>query len=128
MTTIATTEAAAEAGVTADTIRTWCRRNVIAAVKQAGRWIIDTASLAHRIAIGAMRTRKEAQMTQQQPQPPATDRQVSYIMSLINKLADSDFGLEYYDGPTSKHEVQALSQAQASNLIENLKGLPDGPC
>jgi hypothetical protein len=55
-----TTAAAVQAGVTADTIRTWCRRNVIAAAKQAGRWIIDTASLAHRIAIGAMRARKQA--------------------------------------------------------------------
>ena len=50
-----TTAAAAQAGVTVATIRTWCRRNVIAAVKTSGRWVIDTASLAHRIAIGAMR-------------------------------------------------------------------------
>lgn len=50
-----TTTAATEAHVTVATIRTWCRRNVIAATKRAGRWIIDTASLAHRIAIGAMK-------------------------------------------------------------------------
>lgn len=53
-----TAAAATQASVTAATIRTWCRHNVIAAVKQAGRWVIDTASLAARIAIGAMRTRK----------------------------------------------------------------------
>lgn len=47
-----TTAAAIQAGVTTDTIRTWCRRNVIAAAKQAGRWIIDTASLAYRISLG----------------------------------------------------------------------------
>lgn len=58
-----TTAAATQAGVTVDTIRTWCRRNVIAAVKQAGRWVIDAASLAHRIAIGAMRARKAKPMT-----------------------------------------------------------------
>lgn len=58
-----TTTAALEAHVTVATIRTWCRRNVIAAVKQAGRWIIDTASLAHRIAIDAMRSpRKDTRM------------------------------------------------------------------
>ncbi|MBI0293321.1 helix-turn-helix domain-containing protein [Streptomyces sp. PRKS01-29] len=51
-----TTTAAAQAGVTIPTIRTWCRRGVIAAIKTAGRWIVDAASLAHRIAIGAMRT------------------------------------------------------------------------
>ena len=59
MTTITTTEAATQAGVTVATIRTWCRRNVVAAVKRAGRWVIDTASLAHRITIGARRTRQE---------------------------------------------------------------------
>jgi hypothetical protein len=52
-----TTTAAIQANVTADTIRTWCRIGAIAAVKQAGRWIIDTASLAARIAIGAMKRR-----------------------------------------------------------------------
>lgn len=49
------TAAAAEAGVTVATIRTWCRRNVISAAKAAGRWVIDTASLARR-------TRKETSM------------------------------------------------------------------
>lgn len=47
-----TTAAAIQANVTVATIRTWCRRGIIAATKQAGRWIIDTASLAHRITIG----------------------------------------------------------------------------
>lgn len=53
-----TTAAALEAHVTVDTIRTWCRIGAVTALKQAGRWVIDTASLAHRITIGAMRTRK----------------------------------------------------------------------
>jgi hypothetical protein len=50
-----TTLAAAQAGVSIDTVRTWCRIGAVAAVKQAGRWIIDTASLAVRIAIGKMK-------------------------------------------------------------------------
>lgn len=50
-----TATAAIQANVTTDTIRTWCRRGVIAAAKQAGRWIIDTTSLATRIAIGKMK-------------------------------------------------------------------------
>lgn len=50
-----TSTAAAEAQVTVATIRTWCRIGAVAAVKQAGRWIIDTASLAARIAIGKMK-------------------------------------------------------------------------
>lgn len=50
-----TTAAATEAHVTVATIRTWCRNGVVTATKTAGRWIIDTASLAARIAIGAMK-------------------------------------------------------------------------
>lgn len=46
-----TATAAKQAKVTVATIRTWCRRNVIGAVKLAGRWIIDTASLEKRIAM-----------------------------------------------------------------------------
>ncbi|MER5902983.1 helix-turn-helix domain-containing protein [Streptomyces mirabilis] len=55
-----TTAAATQAQVSVPTIRTWCRTGVIAATKRAGRWIINTASLAVRIAIGAMRARKQA--------------------------------------------------------------------
>ncbi|MET9051206.1 helix-turn-helix domain-containing protein [Streptomyces bacillaris] len=50
-----TTTAAKTAKVTVATIRDWARRGIIAATKVAGRWIIDTASLARRIAIGAMK-------------------------------------------------------------------------
>nr|WSX25548.1 helix-turn-helix domain-containing protein [Streptomyces tubercidicus] len=50
-----TTAAALQAHVTVATIRTWCRRGIIAATKQAGRWIIDTASLARRLTIGALK-------------------------------------------------------------------------
>lgn len=47
-----TTAAATQAGVTVATIRTWCRRGVVAAAKVAGRWVIKAASLARRIALG----------------------------------------------------------------------------
>lgn len=50
-----TTAAALEAHVSVATIRTWCRRGVIAATKAAGKWVIDTVSLAARIAIGALK-------------------------------------------------------------------------
>jgi hypothetical protein len=59
-----TTTAAAQANVTVATIRDWARRGIIAATKRAGRWIIDAASLAHRITIGTWRTA----MTE--PKPP----------------------------------------------------------
>jgi hypothetical protein len=58
-----TTTAATEARVTVATIRTWARRGAIAATKQAGRWVIDAASLARRIAIGARKARKAIAFT-----------------------------------------------------------------
>ncbi|WP_030569783.1 hypothetical protein [Streptomyces aureocirculatus] len=42
-------------------------------LKQAGRWIIDTASLAIRIAIGAIRTREAKVMTEPAAQYPWDD-------------------------------------------------------
>lgn len=48
-----TRTAATTADVTTATIRNWCRRNVIAAVKTAGKWTIDETSLRHRIALSA---------------------------------------------------------------------------
>lgn len=51
-----TTTAATTAGVTAGTIRTWCRIGAITATKTAGRWVIDAASLTHRINIGQRKT------------------------------------------------------------------------
>lgn len=68
-----TTAAALQANVTADTIRTWCRRGVVVADKVAGRWVIDTASLAHRIAIAAMRTRKATVTEPATPNVPWDD-------------------------------------------------------
>ncbi|OII60594.1 hypothetical protein BJP40_09545 [Streptomyces sp. CC53] len=55
-----TTAAATQAGVTIATIRTWCRRGAVAATKAAGRWIINAASLARRIEIGARRVPQPA--------------------------------------------------------------------
>ena len=52
-----TTAAALQANVTTKTIRIWCRRGVIAATKHAGRWIIEAASLTHRITIGQRKAR-----------------------------------------------------------------------
>lgn len=54
-----TTTAAAQAGVTIPTIRTWCRLGAVTAIKRAGRWTVDAVSLAHRITIGQLKTRKQ---------------------------------------------------------------------
>jgi hypothetical protein len=68
MTATATTaQAATTAGVTVATIRTWCRKGVIAATKTGGRWVITTTSLARRIAIGQYRKHSPAQALHLQP-------------------------------------------------------------
>lgn len=59
-TTITTAQAAGQAGVTVATIRYWCRYGAITAVKRAGRWAIDTASLTHRITLSTRRARRTA--------------------------------------------------------------------
>lgn len=47
-----TATAAKTAGVTPATIRTWARAGAVTAVKVSGRWVIDEATLRHRIALG----------------------------------------------------------------------------
>lgn len=60
-----TTTAAHTAGVTRDTIRTWCRTGAVAATKTAGRWVINPASLARRISLNIRRTKKETTVPEQ---------------------------------------------------------------
>lgn len=55
MTTLTSTAAATQAGVTVATIRSWCRRGTVTATKAAGRWVINASSLARRITIGTWR-------------------------------------------------------------------------
>ncbi len=55
-----TTEAATQAHVTTATICAWARRGVIVATKTGRRWSINAASLAHRIAIGALKAVRTA--------------------------------------------------------------------
>jgi len=47
-----TTTAAAKAGVTVSTVRTWCRIGAVAATKNGRRWVIEASSLERRIALG----------------------------------------------------------------------------
>ena len=51
MTTLTVTQAAAKAGVSPSTIRTWCRMGAVAATKIGRRWHIDPASLDYRITL-----------------------------------------------------------------------------
>jgi hypothetical protein len=63
--------AATTAGVDISTICTWCRIGAVAAVKVAGKWLIETRSLAHRIALG--RKPVPAPLTQVKGPVPSVD-------------------------------------------------------
>ncbi|MFF8100121.1 hypothetical protein ACF07S_10150 [Streptomyces sp. NPDC016640] len=93
-----TAAAAAQANVTVATIRTWCRRGVIAATKTAGRWVINTASLAARIAIGAMKrpARQEAR--------PVIDLTATYVHALLPGEEPRDFTVKVKERTTHDGE------------------------
>ncbi|MEE2054668.1 helix-turn-helix domain-containing protein [Nocardiopsis tropica] len=54
--------AAQLADVTLSTVYTWARMGAVAAHKAGRRWVINAASLAHRISLGIRRTRKATTM------------------------------------------------------------------
>ena len=58
-TTQTTAQAAKTAGVTVATIRAWARYGAITATKTAAGWVIDEASLRHRIALGRRSVAKQ---------------------------------------------------------------------
>ncbi|MFD5491567.1 helix-turn-helix domain-containing protein [Streptomyces sp. NPDC127091] len=110
-----TTAAATEAQVSVDTIRTWCRRGVVAAAKVAGRWVIDSVSLAARIAIGAMKrpARQETPMldltavtikTRTKPTGETLTKVTGYSALLADKLA------HHTDAGDRIHAANALDQ------------------
>ncbi|MFJ3984383.1 hypothetical protein [Streptomyces fungicidicus] len=76
-----TTAAATQANVTVATIRAWCRRGAVAAAKVAGRWVIDSVSLAARIAIGAMKGPDRQEAT------PVIDLTASYTFTRAGDTA-----------------------------------------
>jgi len=91
MTGITTAAAAAQAGVTVATIRTWCRIGAVAAVKRAGRWIVDTASLAYRITIGTMKKNRKDAMTEPEPMPWDDDHDEA---AKLNRLVANGVSVE----------------------------------
>lgn len=96
-----TTAAALEAHVTTATIRMWARNGVIAAVKAAGRWVIDTASLARRIAIGNRR------------KPVIIDR----TQDFLNDLTDEMYGAADHGSIAGLKALLVRVQARDSQWI-----------
>lgn len=103
-----TTAAAAHAGVTVATIRAWCRRSVIAATKRAGRWVIEAASLARRIALGGKavtdskpdreQLKQQAEQTRARilaelalPELAGTPKQIAWAEEIRGRRLDAGF-------------------------------------
>lgn len=102
-----TTTAAATAGVTTDTIRTWCRYGAITATKRAGRWVINAASLTHRITIGKL---KKA-MT---PKPDQTQLFLDELSMTLGDLTDA----------TSTAPIKALLKDVQTRDTHGIAGVP----
>lgn len=115
-----TTTAATKANVTAATIRTWCRRNVIAATKQAGRWVIDAASLARRIEIGARMASSTSRYTITE-----TTNQYGTRVHAVTRTDGTPAGY----GPGKDHVITNftfLKKADAETGAAILNALPEG--
>ncbi|MFE7485518.1 hypothetical protein [Streptomyces sp. NPDC057552] len=123
-----TTAAALHANVTAATIRTWCRSRIITATKTAGRWVIDAASLAHRIAIGAMKrpARKETAIPKYQVEETikAIHREQRTVYTVV-RTDGTPAG--YGDGKDSRiRDAEYGSRANAEAVAEFYERTPAG--
>jgi len=112
-----TTAAATQANVTVATIRTWCRRGVVTATKQAGRWIIDTPSLTRRIEIGARMSRPTTRYT---------------VAETTNTYGTTVWSVARTDGTTAgysgDHRIDGLSsfkQEDAETAAAIIEALPE---
>ncbi|MFE3577824.1 hypothetical protein [Streptomyces vinaceus] len=113
MTTLTTTAAATQAHVTAATIRNWCRRGAVTAIKTAGRWIIDASSLARRITIGTWRNTMAASPTPTPGTMAARGR--DYVAAWPTNIArQTGISAEYVAEALTR--VNLAAQADANGL------------
>ncbi|MET9445036.1 helix-turn-helix domain-containing protein [Streptomyces sp. NPDC006610] len=110
--------AAAKCKVTTETIRTWCRQGVIAATKQAGRWIIDPKSLrTHRRRLTALRQARraraaaaiQAHITSQLVLPPLTgsDKQIAWAADIRARHLVAALNLVTHDAESGQPASRA---------------------
>lgn len=120
-----TAAAALQAHVTVATIRTWCRRGVITAAKRAGRWVIDAASLAHRITIGAMRARRGPMTTYRIEQGTVTRYGHERTAWTIVRTDGTPAGYGR-DADPRIHDAEFSTLATAEFYMEFLENTPRG--
>lgn len=78
------------------------------------------ADAAEDAQAGAEQVVVEVAQSSTHPGPRATDRQVAYIMSLIQRGAQLEGG--HITGPTTRQGVAAMSKRAASAYIDSLTG------
>ncbi|GAB3115609.1 hypothetical protein GCM10027160_23190 [Streptomyces calidiresistens] len=73
-------------------------------------------------AEAAVREAREAQLAEARRTKGAlaTDRQISYILSLLARRRDSGEGGGFFSGPTTRADLELLSKAEASAYIDSL--------
>lgn len=124
-----TTAAATEANVTVATIRSWCRKGVIAATKTAGKWVIDAASLARRLTIGALKrpakARKSVPMSRISTNPHHLADQLDGAAGPGCNASRVRAALEAQEGPERAREIWAKVMKIRAAMES---GEWDGPC
>ncbi|MBM9510057.1 hypothetical protein [Actinacidiphila acididurans] len=103
-----TKTAATEAKVTIATIRSWARNGVITATKQAGRWVIDAGSLAHRLAIAAL---KAARRT-----PKAIALTVENLTAIGGRLWEKNGMRRVYINDWTRYLPLEIEQYKTGNI------------
>lgn len=132
-TTITTAEAAARAGVTAATIRHWCRMGAVRATKVADRWVIDLASLARRITLGrkSATNRQETAVRVVKPTDIRIDIEGgwAYLTAPYNPEANSGYrGLGgRWDSGRKAWRFEARDAGRVRELLRKYFGRDDQP-
>lgn len=78
------------------------------------------ADRLHTRLVAAVKAGHKAEPVQPAEGPRATERQIDYIMGLIDRGAHEEGG--FIAGPITRSEVAKMSKTEASQYITSLKG------
>ena len=125
-----TTTAAQQAGVTVDTIRVWARMGAVRATKRFGRWVIDTTSLARRIAMGTKPTPKRRATTVKQTDITiTTEGSHIYVEAPFSRAANTDYKSlgGRWDAPRRAWRFAARDLDKVRDTLQDHFGYDDRP-
>jgi hypothetical protein len=121
--------AAAQAGVSISTIRAWCRIGAVAAVKVAGKWLIEARSLTHRINLG--RTPVPAPLTQVKGPVPSVDAIQAAAAAYEKARVDTNAAARAKKGalktldrtPDGSYGLVTVERFESSRLVADLDAI-----